>query len=404
MLLSGVVGLVKITLYAKVLSPGQLGYYSLSLLLSTYGMYICSCGLYEGSIGIFPRWYGEGRSNEVESARNTIAGFTALSTLALLLSLGLVITSDTLKDMSTNVVIFLAGLFAGGSTLFVLLLADIRSRLMTLEFGTIIFLRSILSLSLGTTLAHQYGYIGILVSEIIITTCITAIIAKYKIHNFAWNLSGFVELKPIFRVGLPLMLNGVVTNAASNIDRFFVISTLGDTIFGYYSFAMILATGGSLVQSILSQHIGPEILYRIGQGDPPKELLGKLNRCTVVILVSLVLLWYPFSLIVEWIIPNYFPEYLQAYSIIPIIYVGASVIVVSYYENFIVAFRKTEYLLILNIAIVAIVLGLSLLCSFWNLSLVSFAIIYVIGRILYFIFTLILTQWSVNKLCLSVDS
>lgn len=398
MLLSGIVGLAKIGLFAKLLSPAELGYYSLSLLFSTYGMYICSFGLYEGSMVIFPRWYGEGRSDDVESIRNKIAGFTAISSLALSICLGILLASNILKDIFIGIAIFMAGLFADVLTLFLLLLADIRSRLMTFEFGIIMFLRSILSISFGALLARQYGYIGILTSEILITAFLTAIIAGHKIHNFAWNFSGFLALKPIFRVGLPLMLNGVVTNAASNIDRFFVISTWGSTIFGYYSFVMILATGGSLVQSILYQQISPEILYRIGQGDSPNKLFVKLNRFIRIILFFLILLWYPFTLIAKWLVYNYLPEYVQAYSIIPIIYVGASVIIVSHYEYLIVTVGKTEYLLFLNIVVFAIVLALSALCLFLKLSLVSFASVYVIGRILYFVSTFILAKWAVNKL------
>ncbi|MEQ9667163.1 lipopolysaccharide biosynthesis protein [Coleofasciculus sp. G2-EDA-02] len=399
MLLSGLIGLVKISVYAKLLTPIEFGYYSLSLLLSTYGMYICSCGLYEGSMGLFPRWYGEGRSKDVESSRNKIAGFTVISSLALSICIGILLASNILPDMSTGIAILMAGLFAGVSTLFLLLLADIRSRLMTFEFGIIMFLRSILSIFLGTLLARKYGYVGILGSEIFITGFITAIIARHTIHNFSWNFSEFLALKPIFRVGLPLMLNGFVTSAASNIDRFFVISKWGSTIFGYYSFAMILATGASLIQSILYQQISPEILYRIGRGDSPNKLLANLNRFIIIIFVFLVLFGYPFAVMIKWLIYNYFPEYLPAYSMIPIIYVGASVIIVSHYEYFIVAVGKTEYLLVLNIFVVTVVLLLSVLCSFLELSLISFASIYVIGRILYFISTFLLSRWAVNKLC-----
>lgn len=401
MTVSGVVGLLKTVLYANILSPEELGNYSIALIVSTYGIYFCSCGLYEGAMGILPQWYGEGRSIEIELIRNKIISFTLVSSLILATIIGLFFQLNTLSNFSTITFVYLGLLLACPLIIFLILLADLRSRLMTVEFSCMIFVRSILSLSFGIFLAADFGAFGIIISELLITIFLTIILSRFKIYRLRLDFSEFTKLKPIFRVGLPLMFNGLFSTASSNIDKVFIVSLQDAKLLGYYSFAMILSTGTSLIQSILYQQIGPEILYKIGQGNCPISLFKKLNKIIMLTLLLLIISFYPFSRLAQYAISNYFPQYTPAYPIIEIVYVGASMIIVSLYDNFTIALQKSERLLFLNILVTLLISALFLLCLQFDLSILYFAAVYSLGRLLYFAGTFLLAKWSVKNLSLS---
>lgn len=400
MVFAGLIGLVKTIIYAKLLGPTQLGHYSLVVLLSTYGISICSCGLYEGASAVFPKWYGEGRKGFVELIRNRIIGFTGILTLIYIVSLWIIWVINPFENSLISLTIFLSGVFSGTSVFFLLILADIRSQMMTIEFGVIMFLRSIFSLLFGILAIIHFKFIGLLVSEITILTLIAILVIHYKIHNFAFEFSKFGTLKPIFRVGFPLMINGIATNTASSIDKFFVLTALGSTMFGQYSFSFLIVTGASLIRGIVYQHLCPSILHQIGQGYDPKALFVKLNRMIGLFIIFLSGLWYPLNWLAKVMMQKFLPEYMPSYSIFYVLYIGASIIIISHYEYFIIALGKSEYLLISNIISLifsTLLLGIGTL---YNWSLMSFAWIFVIGRILYFVITFLLSKWAITKLCI----
>jgi len=397
MTLAGLIGLAKFGLYANLLTPTELGGYSFSLLLSAYGIYICGLGLYEGALGGFPLWYGKKLNLKVETARNQILGFLCISGISLCFLAVINFGMPSVFSLP-NLSVFLIAILSASSTFFLVLLADIRSRLMIFQFGIFMLARAALSILLGGLLAISYGYTGILFSEILITLLLVIIIAFREIENIGIQVPDFLTLKPLFRIGIPLMLNGLVSNTALNIDRFFVVAALGTDTFGQYSFAMLLALGGAMVQGIIYQQIGPEILHQIGQGLSPDMILAKLNRFIFVIFIFSLLVFYPFLLTAQRSVPQYFPEYSQTIPILPIVYFGATFTAVSVYENFTVALKKTEYILVLNVFIIVIALFASVLAVKYNASILVFAAIYAVGRFLYFLSTMMMAFWAVRRI------
>lgn len=397
MTLAGLIGFAKIALYANFLTPEELGAYSLCLLLSTYGIYACSLGLYEGALGVFPTWYGQGQGSTVKDTRNQILGFLCFSTIALN-TLAVITLFAKPEFILWGFSILLVTIFSCSSTFFLVLLADIRSRLMTLKFGAFMLARAILSVFSGSLLVQNYGYQGILLSEIIITLVLTMILAIKGIDNFGFSLPDFPSLKPIFRVGFPLMLNGAVTNTAANMDRFFVVAALGTNVFGQYSFAMILASGGAMVQAILYQQIGPEVLHSIGQGLSPKQVLSRLNRFTFCLFAISAVCAYPLLFAARKGVSQFFPEYAQAISILPLVYMGSTFTAISLYENFTVALQKTEYILALNACIILGVALASYIVMQQNASILIFSGIYAVSRFLYFMSTFMMAHWAVEQI------
>ncbi len=397
MTLAGLIGFGKIALYANFLSPIGLGAYSFSLLLLAYGISICSLGLYEGALGVFPVWYGQNFDCRVQTTRNQILGFLCFSGIIFCLLSSASLFLDSILPLNWLSILLVCA-FSSVSTFFLVLLADIRSRLMTLQFGIFMLARGALSLIAGSLLARSYGYIGILSSEICITLFLTIILAVIEIEKIGFARPDFAALIPIFRIGFPLMLNGAVTNTASSIDRFFVIAALGTDAFGQYSFAMIIASGGAMLQAILYQQIGPEILYKVGQGLSAAQILKKVNRFIFALFLLAVICAYPTFYAAHRVIPLYFSEYYQSLSIFPVVYIGATFSALSVYENFAVALGKTEYVLALNSLIICGVGFASYIFIQHGVSILTFASVYASGRLLYFLATLLMAFWAVNQL------
>jgi O-antigen/teichoic acid export membrane protein len=397
----GVAGLINVgrnLIYAKILGPEGLGFYSLSILLSTFAMYVCSGGLYEGAMGVFPMMYGAGRDEEVRRLRNIASGQIVLLSTALLATGAAVSLAIPFKSGEFRNAVVLGAAFAGTQVFFAFILADLRSRMLTAQFGYFILVRSVLSLFFGVLMARRFGFTGILLSETIIPLILSIFAIKWGTQEFRLRLARPVEVRPLLRVGLPLIASGFATTTAASMDKFFIVAALGTGVFGQYSFAMLLVTGALMVQAIIYQHVGPLILYHIGGGTDPAFLLRKLDRYVLAALAGLLALWYPFAAAVHAAVGKFFPQYHQAAPIFVILYLGACFILVSHFEHFVVALKKTELIVVLNLGVVVLVTVLLGLGLVGHKPLGWFAGVFVAGRAANVLGLRALAGWAASRL------
>lgn len=387
MFIAGIINFIRNIVYAKILGPAELGYYSIAMLISIFGLSFCGLGLYEGSLGTFPIMYGQGKKNEAEVLRNRTSGLILLISGIFISLTCLVAAFYPFQNQLHPKILVICAFFSGFQLYLGFLMIDMRSRMMTLQFGWIMFWRSGLSFIFGMLAAIYFGFIGIILCETIISIILTGFVICYRMENYGLDFDGFSTLKPIFRIGVPLMLNGFIINIASNLEKFFIIAIFGTYLFGQYSFAMLLVTGAALFQGIVYQHIGPGILYRMGNGENVPGLLAKLNKFVMIGGCCLVIFWYPFSEITQFIVSKYFQEYMYTVNLLPIIYMGAGFMILSHYEHFVIAYRKTENILYSNLMIILLVFIFLLTTYLLKLPLIFFAFIFVIGRAFYFIIT-----------------
>lgn len=398
MVMAGVINVVKNLIYAKLLGPDGLGFYSLSILLSTFAMYLCSGGLYEGAMGVFPLLYGAGRDKEVRRLRNIASGQIVLLSTVLLATGAAVSLAIPFKSGEFRNAAVLGIAFAGAQVFFVFILADLRSRMLTVQFGYFILVRSVLSLLFGVLTARRFGFTGILLSETIIPLILSVFAIKWATREFRLGFARPADVRPLLRVGLPLMTNGFATTTAASMDKFFIVGALGTGVFGQYAFAMLLVTGAMMAQAIIYQHVGPLILYRIGGGTDPVILLRKLDRYVLAALAGLLALWYPFAAAVRIVVGKFFPQYHQAAPIFVILYLGACFILVSHFEHFIVALKKPELIVVLNLGIVVLVTVLLWLGLVGHKPLGWFAGVFVAGRAANVLGLRALAGWAASRL------
>lgn len=396
MFMAGIINFCKNIIYAKILGPEELGYYSVVILLSIFCLSFCSLGLYEGSLGTFPLMYGQGKAGEVESLRDRTSGFILILSGILIAIACLVAAIYPFQNPTYQKILIVCAAFAGSQQYLSFLMIDMRSRLMTIQFGWVMFWKSCLSLAIGIIAASHYGFMGIMVGEIIISMTLVGFIIRYRMENYHLSFDAFSTLRPIFRVGIPLMFNNIIVNLASNMEKFFIISVFGTFLFGQYSFAMLVVTGAALFQGIVYQHISPSILYSIGNGGNVSDLLKKINRLVMVGGFCLILFWYPFSEIIKFIVPKYFKGYEYTVKLFPLIYIGAGFMVLSQYEHFIIAYRKTQNIMYSNFLVILLLFAFLLTIYLLKLPLIFFAVSFVIGRGIYFVITYYLSRMEIR--------
>jgi O-antigen/teichoic acid export membrane protein len=349
-------------------------------------------------MGVFPMMYGAGRDKEVRRLRNIASGQIVLLSTALLATGAAVSLAIPFKSGEFRNAAVLGIAFAGAQVFFVFVLADLRSRMLTVQFGYFILVRSVLSLFFGVLAARQFGFTGILLSETIISVILSVFAIKWGTQEFRLRLARPAEVRPLLRVGLPLIANGFATTTGASMDKFFIVAALGTGVFGQYSFAMLLITGALMAQAIIYQHVGPLILYHIGGGTDPAYLLHKLDRYVLAALAGLLTLWYPFAAAVRALVGKYFLQYHQAVPILVILYFGACFILVSHFEHFVVALKKTELIVVLNLAVIVLVTVLLWLGLVGHKPLGWFAGVFVAGRAANVLGLRALAGWAASRL------
>jgi O-antigen/teichoic acid export membrane protein len=396
--MAGLSNVGKNLIYAKILGPEGLGFYSLSILFSTFAMYVCSGGLYEGAMGLFPMMYGESRDGEVRRMRNIAAAGIILFSAALLLAGGLAGLILPFRSWSFRAAVILGISLAGAQIFFVFVLADLRSRMLTTRFGYFILVRSLMSLIFGVLAARRFGFTGVLLSETVIPLILSVFAIRWGTLEFRISMWRPDLVRPLFRLGVPLILNGALTTTGASLDKIFIVAALGAAAFGQYSFAMLLVTGAMMLQAIIYQHVGPLILYRIGGGANPLELLHKLDRYVLFALGGFLVLWYPFTIGIKIAIGRFFPQYLNAVPVLVILYLGGCFALVNHYEHFMIAAKKPEAIIALNVGIILLVAALLGIGMIKHEPLVWFAGVFVGGRAASLLGMRSLAGWSVSRL------
>lgn len=380
MALGGGLGLIKGFLYAGVLGDEAMGYYALAILIANYTEPFSHFGLYRGLECFLPSLYGAGKYVEVERLRNQVAGFILLLTIGFFVLTSIAVAFHPSENLGIKAATLMAGCIAASSLFFSFAAQDLRSRKSTVLHSIIIFAKFAAQLTLGVAAAYRYGYMGILITESAVNIFIFALMAKFWCRNFRFDFSGLFKLRNVFRVGIPLTLKNTISSLALHLDRWCVLFLFGVAAFGQYAFAMLLVSGGLLLQNIITSHVGPHIIYAFGQRPDLRPSLHYLYRASLCIILVFALSWLPFNYMINNLLPLYFPEYSEGTKLLPVFYWGTLFQVLSQYEWIPMAVKLTDVLLCMTLAttvLIGLMYGVGVLFE-W--SMVAFAWIFVAGR------------------------
>lgn len=381
MLTAAATGLSKNFIFAKILGEVGLGYFSLLSLIGAYGAYLGNMGISDGLLRNLSILRGRGSDAEAVRLRNIGAFYIlAISCTALII---FIITCIFLARDNTNlsVTYIFSGIFSLGYVLFLLATLELRTKNELISFGTALFAKAVISLTLGLAAAEFYGFKGVLAAETLTVYLLFALIVSFRIKDFRFSAGPYNELAETVRIGFPAMLSSLLRNVSTNMDRWFIAGSFGIAVFGQYSFAMLVPMAGLIAINIVNQYLGPILLRRYGQDENLANVLNSAWKISAMFIILGIMGFIPFRIIVDFAGTRFFGEYRLGISMMYITYMGTVIQTANIFDWVVTAKGNTKLLLCNNAVSTALVILLCFVGIYQNYPIIFFAWVYTVGRL-----------------------
>lgn len=388
-------GFLRNIIFAMLLSPDSMGYYSIAITISSYGM-LLQLGIINGLGRELPVSLG-GRNLEYAS---NIVGETILS-VSFLQLLGIlifyvVILATNFADPSTRQAFLLGSFLAFSIPFNQIIMLRLRSEQRVLTFSILQVLSSFAILVIGIVAIKYFNYTGAICSIIIINFLTFVIISRMSLSPVSFNNFKLNEIKYLIRIGLPLMLAGVLANLQISMDRLFLIKIFSPKDIGVYQIGMLPLTLGVAISGIVSQYVTPKLFFRYGEGQSLKYIFDKALTVSLVT-VGIMILFLPFvPFSSRFIVDHWLPKYKESIDIIFVFYVGAiftSANIVGIVTNA----ANRQMLDLYQIAFLVFISFVAyLLVTHYNMTLIWYAYINTILQVIYFFTTTVVSYYLVK--------
>ncbi len=387
--LSALLGIFKITIFAKLLGPEQYGLYALVLSVYIFIVYFGSMGLSDALIKLGSKAFGQSKLNDVYDLHILAAVYGGVVTFVLgaLFSISIVIF---LSDEDVSIVLALAGLLAFSALEFNLIDALLRVTHRFVFYSVLLFVKSLGVILLGWYLALDYGAFGVVLSEIVAFSLV--FLVAYFLIVRSVSLKGILNRYELvifaIRNGFPMMLANVVRNLALSADKWVLASALGVAAVGKYAFAMILYTISMFILGFLTTILGPRWLASYSNDNDAKKLLRSVLRFSSAWFLLLFFVAIPAYLLLPIMIENFFVEYSSRDTILTtsIIYIGVMFLVPSFFLDwFFIAISFEKKVLSITISMMVLSMFLLGICWYLELSIVAYAVVFTAVRIYVFL-------------------
>lgn len=358
MILVAILGWSKQLLFAKLLGPVGIGIYSTFVLVYSYFGIISHLGIRDGMLREASILKGKGDEDEAENICNYSNGAALKISIVLLLLFEVVVWLSFRESIVLRDAILWGGLAGVVSSMFAFVTVELRVKNLTIQFAIIILLKAAITISFGFVLFYWIGIDGILLAETIAFALLFVVGRRLWLTKSRIVFKKFKKIKSILLVGAPQMLSGLLVFTSLNIERWFVLSSLGLESFGQYSFGMTIALGGVLVLNIVQAYLGPGYIRDYGEKRDAKRLMIKLVK-TSLAMIALGLSGWLVLLILCPIIEKIFTQYEDGIKVALIVAPGVAAQMGSLYSWMFYAIKKTHLNLLLTsmTTIVALVLN-----------------------------------------------
>ena len=136
------------------------------------------------------------------------------------------------------------------------------------------------------------------------------------------------EIFELFKIGITLTIAYQISHFVLAFDRQLVSMLFPTEVYGQYSFAYNIVTLIATITSSLSLVLFP-MLKRVTE-DKASQYYRRLLESVVLILAASLVCYYPFSLFVEWFLPEYAESLVYLKMVLPILTFSSSISVVMF--------------------------------------------------------------------------
>lgn len=393
MTIASAIGLVKGFVYAEVLGSHALGYYGLVLIVSQFGVGVCSWGVMSALNYRLPIAFGKQAERLDETIDRSLGAVLATSTLT---GVGYLIVVAALAPSDANVwlALSLASVITVATVALEFCLLLLRAEGRLLPLATIYITRSTLAAVLGAVAGSLWGYLGVIGAELGSILVVIAV-ARGRWVRLSPRRPTVDWVRPLIRWGVPLAVANTVVSATFLLDRVWVASTLSSRL-GQYTFASYAVFGWAAVLGVLSQSTAPRLLRELGSGLEIRAVRTK----AVLICVAICVAGLPGLAVLHfarpWLAQHLFPGYATGLEAMAILYIGGLLSVMSFPGFILGALRPSALLWTSGIGAATAAAGGAIMAAS-GAGLMSFAWVFVISQLVTAMLKLALLERVVRR-------
>ncbi len=387
--LSAALGILKITIFAKLLGPEQYGLYALVLSIYIFIVYFGSVGLNDALMKLGSRKFGQSKLNEIYELYilSAVYGGVVTFLLGIIFSVFILIMFN---DKNVSIVLMLAGLLALSALEFNLIDTLLRITHRFVFYSILLFVKSLFVILLGWYLLQDYGALGVILAEISAFSVVFFVTYVIVVKSISLKkiLNNYELVIFAIQNGYPMMLTNVVRALALSSDKWVLAAALGISAVGKYAFAMILYTISMFILGFLTTVLGPKWLASYSKNNDIKALLYSVLRFSLAWFILLFVASFPAYFLFPIVLDNYFSEYSSSDTLLTmlIIYIGIMFLVPSFFLDwFFIAISFEKKILSITLSMLVISMALLGVCWYLELSIVAYAGVFTVARVYVFL-------------------
>jgi len=298
--------MLTILLAAKLLGPENTGWWNSLQPLLIYGGML-NFGVLNAMNRDVPYFTGRGNQEYAEYIRRVSWGITILT--AVWASVFALVASYFIRDpqvvqgalRALAVLLLFQQWYTYKS---MLLISAIRFKLLSVQQLAQAVLYPLFSLGMAKLWGLNGFVLGQALVNLIVCVMMTAL-AHYDLRPiFDWK-----EVRRLVGVGFPIMAGGFLYDILRTLDRWVILTFMGAVEVGYYTLAILVLQGITMLPSVVTAQFYPRMSKRFGETHS-YQALKPLLTTTLKVSIALIL---PFGLVVllftapltRWILPDY---------------------------------------------------------------------------------------------------
>ena len=314
-------GFVRTMAFGAFTTPAQIGYYTIVLTSSSYCVFL-QLGLLSGLTRELPVSLGGGKTayaaNLVGGASVAALALQTAGTVAYVLILHLI----ALDDATTRAALALGGVLAITASLFQIAMLRLRSARRVLSFSVSQLVFAATVMIVGIALIPPLGFGGPIAAMIAANLAGFLVISGRMLGPVNYRYRNRELIAYLLRIGLPMMLAGILTTIQLSMDRIFLIRFASVEEIGIYQIGSISLTLGVAVSTIVSQYFGPHFLYRYGKGASLAEVFRGSLKAGTAVMIALAIFAPVVIPLARFVIARWLPDYAASVPLISVFYVA----------------------------------------------------------------------------------
>ena len=403
LVLSSVITMLKLLLYANHVEPQHFNTYVILLSLGSFLAFIISFGIVESTTKTFARLFSVKKIYSALASYRHIAPVFFIRSLFLLLALVIYVVVSGQKSLVWAIVLCIVAITVSMTSL---LASMQRSTMKTNLMAGTSLLRAVMSMIAvfaGYSFSQTYGAIlGEIFAQLVSLLVGFYLLLKSHSVNYRELVSLPIkdiseDLKAMKSVKFYLFLAYLIMSLPLYMDRFYFELNYSIAELAPYSLCAILLSSSYLMYNSLFQRVGPEMIIKAKRGGSTAQILILGGRAVLIgafclsILFSIIFLAYEFGWAVDLVNKyNVTPEIIFLMLLISL--TNGTVI----FEGAFLAFDK-ESGFFTNSVLYMLLLGLAILANFiFELSLIEFLYVYLAVKLLH-VFSTITVFWLFTK-------